>query len=51
MMILKNLPPLSYSLYIELEVLTKEMRAYEIPIATQWENIIKFGKKDQIHLR
>lgn len=32
--ILKSLPPLSYSKYIELEVLMKEMLAYEYPTTT-----------------
>lgn len=44
-MILKILPPLSYAQYIDLEVLTKEMLANAYPATTQWENIIKFGKK------
>ena len=46
--IVKNLPPLSYSQYNELEVLTKQMVAYEYPTTSQWEKIIKFGKKLQI---
>lgn len=33
-MIVKSLPPLSYTQYIELEVLTKEMVTYEYPTVT-----------------
>ena len=48
--ILKNLPPLSYAQYIELEVLTKEMLDYEYLIATKWANVVKFTKKAQLYL-
>lgn len=43
--ILENLPPLSYSQYVEMEVITKEMLDYEYPTTTQCENIFKFEKK------
>ena len=42
------MPPLSYAQYIEIEVLTNEMLSYEIPTETQWEIIIKIGKKATI---
>ena len=34
-----------------MEVVMKEMLAYEYPIAIQWEIIIKFGNKSQIQWR
>ena len=44
-MLVKNIPPLSYSQHNEMEVLTKEMVMYEYPLTTQWVNIVKFRKK------
>ena len=44
-MILNNLPPFSYAHYNELEVLMKEMSAYDYPCKTHWENIMKLDKK------
>lgn len=42
----KNMPTPSYVHSVELDVVTKEMRAYEYPLTNQWGDILKFGKKD-----
>ena len=43
--ILKNIPPPSYSYGIEIYVMMREMVTYEYPMASIWSNIAKFGKK------
>ena len=47
-MLVKSLPPLSYPQHNEMEVLTKEMVAYEFASTSQWVKIVKFGKKLKI---
>ena len=45
-----NLPPISYTLYVELEVSIKEMMDYNIPTQEQWKAMEKFGKtKYRLH--
>ena len=39
-----SLPPISFSNYVELEVLAQEMQAYNIPSKAQWMEIDKFSK-------
>ena len=40
-----NLPPISYTQYMELEVSIKEMINYDIPNHEEWKSVEKFIKK------
>lgn len=40
----RNLPSISFSNCVELEVLAREMQAYNVPSKAQWMEIEKFSK-------
>ena len=47
--ILKNRHPPSYSQYIELDVLSREMMDYACPTRVEWRSIYKYGNKFHLH--
>ena len=46
-MIVDSFPSFSYAQYNELEVLTKEINAYDYPSETYWLNIMQMERKAQ----
>ena len=47
-MILNSLAHFPYAQYNKLDVLTKEMNAYDYPSETHWENIMKLETKARV---
>ena len=40
----KNLPPISFSKCVELEVIGQEMQSYFVPSKSHWNEVEKFSK-------